>query len=353
MESNKLKPESKITQPKEHLRNSLADVVGFAHLKSQMDAVMSRISEKQGELLKQKSVLTKSCRTVISPHDDYTYVGYLYPLALQNVKAKTVILFGVFHKALALKMEDKLVFDSFTHWLGPYEKIKVSPLRDEIIARLPKDHYEVNDIFQKLEWSVEAQLPFLQYADREVEFISILVSPMAFTKMKEVAKSFAEVLGGIMQEKNLEWGKDVAIVISNDATHYGDEDWGVTKFDRYGVDEKGKKLAVEHDHEIIKNCLEGEITEKKVEQFMKYVVEEENHRVYKWAWCGRFSVPFGLLASFYLEGALNVKKSEGVLLGYGTSIDQEPLPVEDLDGMGTTAPANLRHWVGYASVGFR
>jgi hypothetical protein len=27
--------------------------------------------------------------------------------------------------------------------------------------------------------------------------------------------------------------------------------------------------------------------------------------------------------------------------------------VDDLDGMGVSAPATLRHWVGYAAVGFR
>jgi hypothetical protein len=42
----------------------------------------------------------------------------------------------------------------------------------------------------------------------------------------------------------------------------------------------------------------------------------------------------------------------GHLVGYGTSVDgRERIPVEDL-GMGFTAPAHARHWVGYASIGF-
>ena len=340
------------TEIKEKIREKFADEVGYAHTKTRMDAIMPRILEKQGDLLKQKSIISEPCRTLISPHDDYTHVGYIYPLGLQNIKAKTVILFGVFHRGRSLGCEDKLVFDSFTHWQGPYGKMKVSPLRDEIIALLPKDYFEVNDDFQSQEWSVEAELPFLQYANKDFEFISILVSSMSFARMKEVAKSFADKLGQLMKEKGLEWGKDVSILISNDAVHYGDEGWGGQNFARYGADEKGKKLAVEYDHEIIKTCLEGEITEQKVELFMKYVNQEENYRDAKWSWCGRMSVPFGLLTSLYLEQNLNVKKINGVLLGYSTSIDQESLPVSDLDGMGTTTAANLRHWVGYVSLAY-
>jgi hypothetical protein len=42
----------------------------------------------------------------------------------------------------------------------------------------------------------------------------------------------------------------------------------------------------------------------------------------------------------------------GKVLGYATSIDTPRIRVDDLDGMGVTAPANLRHWVGYGSVGY-
>jgi len=44
---------------------------------------------------------------------------------------------------------------------------------------------------------------------------------------------------------------------------------------------------------------------------------------------------------------------EGTILGYTTSLDDQRIKVDDLDGMGVTAPATLRHWVGYAAVGFR
>jgi MEMO1 family protein len=39
-------------------------------------------------------------------------------------------------------------------------------------------------------------------------------------------------------------------------------------------------------------------------------------------------------------------------LGYETSISHKELPVNDLR-MGKTAIATLKHWVGYAAVGYR
>ena len=72
---------------------------------------------------------------------------------------------------------------------------------------------------------------------------------------------------------------------------------------------------------------------------------------YKWTWCGRYSVPMGLITSYYLTKKFNINLS-GLLLGYATSIDHQTLPVDDLV-MGTTAPANIHHWVGYAAIAYK
>jgi hypothetical protein len=39
----------------------------------------------------------------------------------------------------------------------------------------------------------------------------------------------------------------------------------------------------------------------------------------------------------------------GTFLDYASSVDHELIKVEDL-GMGTTAIATQKHWVGYASI---
>ncbi|MEW6470583.1 MAG: AmmeMemoRadiSam system protein B, partial [Bacteroidota bacterium] len=79
-----------------------ADTVGFAHKKWQMDSVMKRIERQYGSYLdyawKRSNLSGKDeWKMVICPHDDYTYASYMYPLVLKNVKAKTIIIFGVAH----------------------------------------------------------------------------------------------------------------------------------------------------------------------------------------------------------------------------------------------------------------
>ena len=78
----------------------LADTVGFAHLDRQMDEVMKRIKARDGaapeRIFREKAVSAGDrWRMAIAPHDDYAYVGSLYPLVLANIKACTVIVFGV------------------------------------------------------------------------------------------------------------------------------------------------------------------------------------------------------------------------------------------------------------------
>jgi len=61
----------------------LVDTVGFAQYSWQMDSLMARLDRRGWK--KENSL---SWKFVICPHDDYTYVGKLYPELLQNVKAK-------------------------------------------------------------------------------------------------------------------------------------------------------------------------------------------------------------------------------------------------------------------------
>jgi len=336
----------------------LADTVGFAHTQKQMDAVTQRITITQGAILKQTRKTAginnnTLFKTVIAPHDDYTYTGYLYPLALQNIKAKTVIIFGVAHKAKNFKSEDQLVFDSYSHWRGPYGNVKVSSLREEIISVLPERSFSVNDSLQKAEHSVEAEIPFLQYYNRDVEIISILVPYMNFNKMNELALPLAQSISAIMKKNNLKWGEDIAFVISADAVHYGDEEWGGNNFAFYGADSAGYKKAVEHEYEIMNKCMTGKTDTAKIKLFTEYTVKKENYKDYKWTWCGRYSVPMGMLTSHHLSAILKEKPLQGKILGYSTSLENKNIDVKDLNGMGVTAIATLRHWVGYPAIGFK
>ncbi len=333
------------------------DTVGFASHAWQMDSLMHRINRQYDGLMdsmREKAGIESntSWRLAISPHDDYTYVGPLYPLVLQPLKAKTVIMFGVAHKARLLGLENKLVFDTYPYWKTPYGDLKMTDLREDLIRLLPKDIYTVNDSMQGMEHSLEAIVPFLQYYDRNVKFIPILVPYMSYERMDSIAKPLANALAKLVKEKGLEWGRDFAIVISTDAVHYGDEDWGGQNYAPYGADSTGYLRAVLHEHGIIDTCLNGELSPEKIRDFFQYTVKENNYKDYKWTWCGRYSVPLGLLTAYYLQKDMGEDPLEGVSVGYFTSIDHDTIPVHDI-GMGVTAPARLSHWVGYAAEGYR
>ncbi|AAM72598.1 MAG TPA: AmmeMemoRadiSam system protein B [Chlorobaculum sp.] len=332
---------------------ALADTVGFAHRAWQMDSVMARIRAlNHDDLVRTQQPAGTAWRAAICPHDDYTYAGWLYPAVLQNIKAKTVIIFGVAHTAWRYHLENQLIFDSFSSWRGPYGNVKVSPLRDEILERLPRGMAIVHDPMQSEEYSVEALIPFLQYQNRNVEIISILVPFMDFERMQIVSQHFAKALFAVMKKNNLRWGKDVALLISSDAVHYGDEDWDGRNFAYYGTGGKANALAEAHDREIISHSFESELTEKNIARFYASTTDPNDFKKSRWSWCGRFAIPVGLLTALDLQKLEKSAPLSGVPIAYATSISQPHLQVDDL-GMGETAIATQRHWVGYPAIGFK
>lgn len=334
----------------------LADTVGFARYDWQMDEIMTRIQRLQGHQLaniwdRNKIKETDYWRTAVSPHDDYAYAGHVYVSVLRNIKAPLVILFGVAHKAKTMNLEDRIVFDSYSYWKGPYGPVKVSDYREEVIRILPHGVFEVNDSLHRMEHSLEALVPFLQYYNREVQIIPILVPYMSFGRMEEIAVELSEAVYNLSVRNNLHWGRDFAMVISSDAVHYGDEGWGGKDFAFYGTDSAGYNRVLRHEKEIIAG-ITGTLDTADIRSFCNYTVQEEDHREYKWTWCGRYSVPFGLLTSLYLNGYKSTDPLRGVPVTYANSIDHPIIPVDDLQ-MGVTAPATVRHWVGYAAIGYK
>ncbi|MFH2141628.1 MAG: AmmeMemoRadiSam system protein B [Bacteroidota bacterium] len=332
----------------------VSDTVGFVNHSWQMDSLVRRINQmykqKTDSLLFAKDIDDKTVwKTAICPHDDYSYAGYMYPLILKNIKAKTVIIFGVCHKAGQFGLENKIVFDSFSSWMGPYGKVKVSQLRDSIIKFLPDDVFVTDNHVQSVEHSVEAIVPFLQHYNKDVEIISILVPYMNFDRMDQISEILAKAIDKVFE--NQSFGEDYAFVISNDAVHYGNEDWGNSNFDFLGSGETGYANAVAKEHEIISNCFNGQLSEKKINLFYNYLVDDNDLKQYKWTWCGRFSVSLGLLTAMKLQ-ALSNQQLISYPLQYSTSIDHEHVKVNDIR-MGVTAPAKINHWVGYATIGFR
>jgi AmmeMemoRadiSam system protein B len=322
----------------------LVDTVGFAQYSWQMDSLMARLDRKGW-----KKTEGLPWKMAICPHDDYTYVGTLYPELLQNIKAPTLILIGVAHKAAQLGIEDSLVFDTFSRWKGPWKNVPVSPVREELYNRLKKDYAIINDSLQKVEHSVEAMIPFLQYFNRNISIVPILVPAMSPDRMQQCGRALADAIESVAAKHGWTWGTDYAIIVTTDAVHYGNEDWGGVDRAFFGCDQKGNSTARDHEAEIIKNCLKGELTPENFRLFSTYTLNSDNYKEYIWTWCGRYSVPVTLYTTYYLNDS---KPVTGELIDYSTSITSTHIPVDDLR-MGRTAIATDCHWVGYAAIGFR
>ncbi|HXB13592.1 MAG TPA: AmmeMemoRadiSam system protein B [Bacteroidia bacterium] len=335
----------------------LVDKIGFAHTFDQVGTFLARLEEQQGSLLEAKRAahqITPSTRwkAAICPHDDYSYVGYLYPLVLQPVKSKVVVIIAVAHKAAMHNLSNAIIFDDFAHWHGIRKPIPVSNLREALQNKLPRSLWQVHRPMHQVEHSVESMLPILQYYNPDIEIVPILVPFMPFDKMLEISDALSSAIKDIATERKLDWGKDFSMLITTDAVHYGDEGWNGKNCNRFGVDKDGYMEAISYEDSIIDECLAGKINQEHLNTFYKHMVNDANYQEYKWTWCGRYAVPLGLLTTIKLAQKMNQPIPEGMLLAYSTSLSHEQIPVNDLDGMGITAPATLRHWVGYAALGY-
>lgn len=320
------------------------DTIGFAWKPWQMDSVMAR-NERQG-WRKQAGL---SWKLAICPHDDYTYVGSIYPELLQNVKASTVILIGVAHKAARLGIEDSLVFDSYSRWTGPWSDVPVSPLREELYGQLKNGYAIISDTLHKIEQSVESMIPFLQYFNKPVSIVPILVPAMSPDRMEKCGRALADAIRDVTTRRDWKWGSDYSIVVTTDAVHYGNEEWGGANYAPFGCDEKGNTRALQLEAEIMDNCLVGQVSRENIRLFSSYTLQPDNYKAYKWTWCGRYCVPVALYTAYFLN---NSKPLDGQFIAYSTSITRQHVEVDDL-GMGRTAIATPCHWVGYAALGYR
>jgi AmmeMemoRadiSam system protein B len=322
------------------------DDVGFCTTAEQIEAIIEAAEKKE------KNELSKSTQRVakvkpiaaISPHDDHLYAGRVYLHAVPHVaSAKTVVVFGVTHRAARKLMgdpKDVLVFEEFDAWEGPYGPVEVDAgLRSHIVSKLNKKYRLVSSKAHATEHSIEAMIPFLQHENRDVRIVPVMVTEMSFEKMNSIAMALGKILMTYVKDNKLILGDDVAFLISVDTVHYGPD----FEYSPFGVDAKAHEKARKQDMEIGFDTLSKTVTKSKIKKFTQKVWGE------KIPWCGRFSVPFGLLAVQKTVKYVTGNKIEGVPMRYSDSYTLGVLPVFQA-GIGTTAPFSLKHWVGYWSI---
>jgi AmmeMemoRadiSam system protein B len=323
------------------------DIVGFASTAAQM----AKVWELSGAPPAPEALGPKPAPGVagaICPHDDYLYAGRVYRELLPLVTARTVVLVGVFHKFRRYGAKDALVFDPYRAWRSPDGDIPVAGLRGELLAQLPPGDAFQDAAMQDSEHSVEAIAYWLKHQRPDVAIVPILVPSASFPRFQELAAHLGAALAATMKQKGLTLGKDVAIVISSDGIHYG-ADFKYTPYGEGGVEPLLKASA--RDRELLKGPLAGPLATPKAQAFFEACVDPGDPAVYRMPWCGRFSVPFGLLFLAETARGLGLPAPVGYPVAFGTSVDTPELPVKAL-GMGATAPANLYHFVSFPAVAF-
>ena len=286
---------------------------------------------------------------VIGPHDDYIYAARVYREIFPLVTAKTVVMVGVFHRYRRYEERDRIVFDGYRAWRSPDGEIPVSPLREELFAALPRDMAVKDDVAHDSEHSLEAIAYFLRHARPDVEIVPVIVPVASFERFSDIASRLGSALAGSMNKRGWTLGRDVAIVISTDGVHYG-EDFKYAPYGAGGVE--ALKRAMDFDRKLIRETLGGPFTAQAARTFYATVVDPANPDQYRVPWCGRFSVTFGTLLLGETARALGLPAPRGVPVALSASVDTPELPVRDV-GLGVTAPANLYHFVSHPAIAFR
>lgn len=149
----------------------------------------------------------QEAKAVICPHAGYVYSGGVAGETFAHVRVpETVLILGPNHhgsgQALALGSSD---------WDMPQGPVPID--RDLMTAILRNSDLIVDDDRAHLqEHSLEVQVPFLQFVQKNLKIVPIVVSHVSYDLCKHAAHDLAKAIS--------EFGKPVLMVASTDMTHY-------------------------------------------------------------------------------------------------------------------------------------
>ncbi len=326
-------------------RRPIRDDVGFCWNMESMQKLVDYLASQEDQAPESEGLVA-----AISPHDDYLYAGRIYYPLFKILRSKELVIFGVTHGTVRNEingLENILILDEFDYWPGLKKPIPVSSLRDYLMEKLDQTIYIKNNRAHEIEHSIEALLPFLQYFNPEVKITPIMVTPMPFERMEEVSVKLAEVITDYMQENQLAAGQDIFFLISSDGNHYG-KDFNNSPF---GEGEKAWETALNLDQRLIRTYLTGDMDSGKVKRLTQELWGETYLDYRNTYWCGKYSIPFGLLTIEKTMDLITNEKITGRLFRFSDTYSEGVLPLKKT-GMGTTAPFSLRHWVSFFSIGY-
>ncbi|MGQ9800538.1 MAG: AmmeMemoRadiSam system protein B [Candidatus Saccharicenans sp.] len=323
----------------------IRDDVGFCWKADSMKILVDYLASQEKEKFDSRGLVA-----AISPHDDYLYAGRLYYPLFNLIRTREVVIFGVTHGTVRNEikgLDSLLILDDYKLWPGVLKPVGISPLRSYLKAHLKADYFTVNNRAHELEHSIEALIPFLQYFNPEIKITPIMVAPMPLEKMQEIAGDLSRVITAYMKENKLQPGRDIFFLISADGNHYG-KDFNNLAF---GEGQEAWEKALAFDRNLIASYLTGRLDDGKItgltgELWGKTYLDYKSSY-----WCGKYSIPFGLLTVRRVMERSTGRQTSGRLIRFSDTYSEGVLPLKKI-GLGTTAPFSLRHWVSFCSIAY-
>lgn len=149
---------------------------------------------------------------VVSPHAGYVYSGGVAGATLSSINPRsTYIILGTNHTGRGKPFG----LDTRKDWETPLGKAKIDT---ELTRAILKDSSFVEEDSRShdYEHSIEVQLPFLQYLNKDFTFAPITISHADKKTYETIGKELARAV------KRLK--KDVTFIASSDMTHYEPHD---------------------------------------------------------------------------------------------------------------------------------
>ncbi|MBN1301930.1 MAG: AmmeMemoRadiSam system protein B [Melioribacteraceae bacterium] len=323
----------------------IRDDVGFCWTVEEINMLMKLLAENDKSNFPSENLIA-----AITPHDDFLYAGMVYAPLFKLINSKEVVIFGVTHGTARHAMNDPqniLILDEYDFWKGPYKNVKISPLREKIKAELESSYFIVSNKAHSVEHSIEALIPFLQYYNRNIRIMPIMVTQMSLERMNKISSSLSDIMINYMNFNNLKPGKDIFFLISSDANHYG-EDFDNAKF---GEDLNAHEKATSLDKQIAEESFSGEITDARIKSVAGKLWKSDNNKDISLLWCGRYTIVFGLSTVSQIAFKLGSGNISGKVFKYSDTFTEGVLPLKGTT-LGITAPFSLKHWVGFFSAGF-
>ena len=152
----------------------------------------------------------RDCLGVVSPHAGYIYSGGVAGSVFSRINpAPVYVIIGPNHTGLG----QPFGISACRSWKTPLGEVSV----DTGLAAAIKNncaYIKDDDVSHKFEHSIEVQLPFLQYLNKNFKIVPIVAAHAELSAYREVGSAIAEAIKrGALEKK-------AVIIASSDMTHY-------------------------------------------------------------------------------------------------------------------------------------